>query len=187
MISDDDVIQSVLDGKVQNFELIIDRYNLKIINFVNKMISDYDEAQNITQEIFLKLYENLKKYKMEGSFKTFIFTIARNSTLNYIKRRKRVMFFSQMPSRHCIDNYFVSKDEPEKAIEKKEKDSELLSALYKLKENQRLALILKVYLEMSYKEIADITGWSISKIETLISRAKGNLKKILQESRNLIV
>lgn len=187
MLSDDSVIKSVLDGKTQNFEIIIERYNLLIINFVNRMIADYDEAQNITQDIFLKLYENLKKYKMKGSFKTFIFTIARNSTLNYIKRRKRITFFSQIPSQHCIDNYFVSKNDLEKAEEKKEKDSELLSALYKLKENQRLALILKVYLEMSYKEIAEITGWSTSKIETLISRAKGNLKKELQEKRNLIV
>ena len=187
MISDDDVILSVLNGNTQNFEIIIERYNLKIINFVNKMISDYDEAQNIAQEIFLKLYENLKKYKMEGSFKTFIFTIARNRTLNYIKKRKRISFFSQMPSEHSIDNYFVSKDKPEKSLEKKEKDSELLSALYELKENQRLALILKIYLEMSYKEIAEITDWSTSKIETLISRAKGNLKKKLQENRNLIV
>ncbi len=187
MLSDDSVIKSVLDGKVQNFEIIIERYNLIIINFVNRMISDYDEAQNITQDIFLKLYENLKKYKMQGSFKTFIFTIARNSTLNYIKRRKRITFFSQMPSQHCIDNYFVTKNNAEDAIEKKDKDSELLSALYELKENQRLALILKVYLEMSYKEIAEITGWSISKIETLISRAKGNLKKKLQEKRKLFV
>ncbi len=187
MISDDDVILSVLDGKVQNFEIIINRYNLKIINFVNKMISDYDEAQNITQDIFLKLYESLKKYRMEGSFKTFIFTIARNTTLNYIKRSKRMSFFSQMPSRHCVDNYIVSKDEPEKALEKKEKDKELMSALSELKENQRLALILKVYLEMSYNEIAEITNWSIPKIETLISRAKGNLKDKLQENKNSIV
>ena len=63
----------------------------------------------------------------------------------------------------------------------------MLSALYELKENQRLALILKIYLEMSYKEIAEITDWSTSKIETLISRAKGNLKKKLQENRSLIV
>ena len=93
MISDDDVILSVLNRNTQNFEVIIERYNLKIINFVNKMISDYDEAQNIAQEIFLKLYENLNKYKMEGSFKTFIFTIARNRTLNYIKKEKEFPFF----------------------------------------------------------------------------------------------
>jgi len=121
---------------------------------------------------------------MEGSFKTFIFTVAKNSTLNYIKKKKRIMFFSQIPDNYNIDNYFVSREEPEKAVEKKEKEKELLSALHGLRENQRLVLILKVYLEMSYREIAEITGWTTSKIETLISRAKGSLKKKLQENRN---
>jgi RNA polymerase sigma factor (sigma-70 family) len=92
-----------------------------------------------------------------------------------------------MPANHCIDNYLVSKETPEKAIDKKQKDKALLNALYSLKENQRLALVLKVYLEMSYKEISEITGWSISKIETLISRAKGNLKNKLQENKQSIV
>jgi RNA polymerase sigma-70 factor (ECF subfamily) len=187
MLSDDVIIQSVLDGNVQNFEVIIERYGLRIINFINKMLADYDEAENISQEVFLKLYENLKKYSMQGNFKTFVFTIARNTTLNHIKKQKRITFFSRMPANHCIDNYIVSKETPEKAIDKKQRDKDLLTALYSLKENQRLALVLKVYLEMSYKEISEITGWSISKIETLISRAKGNLKNKLQENKELIV
>ncbi len=183
MLSDDQVIQSVLAGKVQNFEILIDRYSSRIINFINRMITDYDEAENIGQDIFLKVYENLSKYKMEGNFKTFIFTIARNRTLNYIKRKKRVQFFSQMPENQSVDSYFSYEDHPADRIEKSEKDRALLDALSQIKENQRLALILKVYLEMSYKEIRDITGWSIPKIETLISRAKGSLKKKLQEMR----
>jgi len=187
MQSDDDIIKSVLDGSVQNFEIIIDRYGLKIVNFINKMIADYDEAQNLSQDVFLKIYENLNRYKIEGNFKTFVFTIARNTTLNHIKKYKRITFFSHMSSNRCMDNYIVSKDNPEKESENIEKDKELLNALYDLKENQRLALVLKVYLEMSYKEIADITGWSVSKIETLISRAKSQLKKILQENREKIV
>jgi len=96
MFSDDEIIKSIKKGKTQNFEIIINRYNKKILNFINRMIFDYDESQNISQDAFLKVYENLNRYKMEGNFQAFIFRIAKNLTLNYIKKRKRVIFFQNI-------------------------------------------------------------------------------------------
>ncbi|MCK4766316.1 MAG: RNA polymerase sigma factor [Candidatus Aminicenantes bacterium] len=184
--SDDDIIRSVIDGRTQNFEIIVDRYKKKIINFINKMIHDYDEAQNIAQDVFLKVYTNLTKYDMQDNFSAFIFTIARNRTLNYIKKDKRTVWFSSFFSQSTAEKHFSYDAPQEDKHREKEKDEFLMNALKELKENQRLALILKVYLDFSYKKIADITRWSIPKIETLISRAKSNLKSkiILQEKGN---
>jgi len=186
MFSDDEIIKLIKKGKTQNFEIIINRYNKKILNFINRMIFDYDESQNISQDVFLKVYENLNRYKMEGNFQAFIFRIAKNLTLNYIKKRKRVIFFSEHFSNTVEGKYFRYESTQHENIENKRKEELLVLSIMELKENQRIALILKVYLDFSYKNISKITGWSIPKIETLISRAKKSLKNkiFLQENKD---
>lgn len=186
MFSDDEIIKSVKSGKTQNFEIIINKYNKKVLNFINRMIFDHDESQNISQDVFLKVYENLNRYKMEGNFQAFIFKIAKNLTLNYIKKKKRVLFFSEHFSNGIEGKYFQYEATQYKNIEDKVKEELLISSIMELKENQKIALILKVYLDFSYKNISKITGWSIPKIETLISRAKNTLKRkiFLQENKD---
>lgn len=181
--SDDEIIQSVIEGRTQNFEILVERYKKKITNFINKMIYDHDEAQNIAQDVFLKVYETLKKYKKENNFSAFIFTIAKNLTLNYIKKSKRTVMFSTFLSKQAGEKHFSYQAQQEEKYRENQDEERLSTALKELKENQRLALILKVYLDFSYKKIADVTGWSIPKIETLIFRAKSNLKNkiFLQE------
>jgi RNA polymerase sigma-70 factor (ECF subfamily) len=182
VFSDDDVVRSVRDGYTRNFETLIDRYKNKIINFIHKMIYDYDEAQSLSQDVFLKVYETIKRYEMRDNFQAFIFTIAKNITLNYIKKQKRVLFFSSFApgdsndAREYENRYFQAEETQQAAMEKDQQEELLTAALKTLNENQRIALIMKIYLEFSYNQIAEITGWSIPKIETLISRAKSALK-----------
>lgn len=176
VFSDDEIIQSVREGRTQNFNILVDRYKKKIVNFINKMIYDYDEAQNIAQDVFLKVYETLGKYEMQDNFQAFIFTIAKNLTLNHIKKQKRTIMFSSFFSKDAENKYFHYDPEQEERLQNSQDEELLSAALKELNENQRIALILKVYLNFSYKKIAEITSWSIPKIETLISRAKSNLK-----------
>lgn len=182
VFSDDDVVRSVREGNTRNFETLIDRYKNKIINFIYKMIYDYDEAQSLSQDVFLKVYETIQRYEMRDNFQAFIFTIAKNITLNYIKKQKRVLFFSNFApgdnndAREYENRYFQAEETQLAAMEKDQQDELLTAALKTLNENQRIALIMKVYLEFSYHQIKEITGWSVPKIETLISRAKSSLK-----------
>lgn len=181
--SDDEIIRSVIEGRTQNFAVLVERYKKKIVNFINRMIYDYDEAQNISQDVFLKVYESIRKYKMEDNFSAFIFTIARNLTLNYIKKSKRTVTLSSFFSKQTEEKHFsLDAQQEEKYLENHDEET-LVAALKELNENQRLALILKVYVDFSYKQIEDVTGWSVPKIETLISRAKSNLRNkfFLQE------
>lgn len=178
--SDDEVIASVKAGHIQNFDLIIRRYSKKIILFIQRMIGDADEAENIAQEAFLKVYENLSYYREENNFSAFLFKISRNLTLNYIKKQKRIVFFSQLAGRQLEAETFSSSIGPAHAASDKIKRHLFEQALREISEDQRLALVLKVFNEMSYKEIAGITGWSIPKIETLISRAKSAIRKKIE-------
>jgi RNA polymerase sigma-70 factor (ECF subfamily) len=189
IFSDDDVVLSVREGNTRNFEILIDRYKKKIINFIHKMIYDYDEAQSLSQDVFLKVFETIKRYQMQDNFQAFIFTIAKNITLNHIKKQKRVLFFSNFVpgssnEREYESKYFKEEGEQHTVMEKNQQEEYLTTALKALKENQRIALILKVYLEFSYIQIADITGWSVPKIETLISRAKCSLKSKIRAMLN---
>jgi RNA polymerase sigma-70 factor (ECF subfamily) len=186
MFSDDDLIKSIQEGRVQNFEILIHRYKNKIVNFIYKMIYDYDEALNIAQDTFLKVYENISRYKGESNFAGFLFTIAKNNMLNYLKKEKRKTNFSTLLARGESHKNLSLQDTQYQNLEKEKREELLNGAMKAIKEDQRLALILKVYLNYSYNQIADITGWSIPKIETLIFRAKTALKNeiILQERGN---
>ena len=183
VFSDDDVVSSVREGNTREFETLTDRYKNKIINFIHKMIYDYDEAQSLSQDVFLKVYETINRYEMQDNFQAFIFTIAKNMTLNYIKKQKRVLFFSNFAPGDGSDaseyenKYFQAEETQQAAMERDQQEELLTAALKTLNENQRIALILKVYLEFSYQQIAEITGWSVPKIETLISRAKSSLRE----------
>lgn len=185
MLSDDEIIESVKNGHSHNFEIIINRYKKSIINFVHKMLDDPDEAQNIAQDVFIAIFRTLHRYKMQGNFQSFIFTIAKNHTLNHIKKRKRILLLSSLTTHRETHPALRYEEDKQKVLEQERQEKLFLSALKSLKENQRLAIILKVYLDLSYKKIADITGWSIPKIETLIFRAKTQLKNkiYMQENR----
>jgi RNA polymerase sigma-70 factor (ECF subfamily) len=185
VFSDDDVVRSVREGNTRNFEILVDRYKKKIINFIHKMIFDYDEAQSLAQDVFLKVYESIKKYKSQDSFQAFIFAIAKNKTLNYIKKQKRMLLFSGFLSQDAENRHFQAEETQHAMMEKKQQEEMLTAALKNLNENQRIVLILKVYLDFSYKKIEEITGWSIPKIETLISRGKSNLKRQILSKENL--
>lgn len=183
IFSDDEVIRSVISGRTRDFEILVERYKHRIVNFINKMIYDHDEAQNISQDVFLKVFETLKKYKMQDNFQAFLFTIAKNLTLNYIKKQKRITYFSSLLPRSGDAKHFSYEAGQENRIINQEDEALLLMGLRQLNENQRLALIMKIYLRWSYNRIAEVTGWSIPKLETLISRGRTNLVKFMQEKR----
>ena len=173
--SDDDIIRSVKRGNTGNYEIIIDRYKNRIINFVYRMTGDLDEAQNISQDVFLRIYRKIEKYRENNNFQSFIYTIARNITLNHLKKMKRITFFSGLSEKGEGEYFPDGNETPPEKIEKEEREKLVINGLKDLTENQRFALVLKIYLGYSYKKIGEVTGWSQPKIETLISRGKVKL------------
>lgn len=182
--SDDEVIAAVISGRSRDFEILVQRYSGRIIHFIARMTADSDEAQSLAQDVFLKIYQNLAYYRPQNNFSAFIFKIARNTTLNWLNRQKRTVFFSRLLGRELDKAPFRQEAPRLSPHDRSEREDAVTRNLMLLPEEQRLALILKVYLEFSYKQIREVTGWSVPKIETLISRAKGRMKKniLLQES-----
>ncbi len=175
MFSDDEIIASVLAGRKQDFSALIERHGRKVVLFVQRMTGDPDEAQALGQETFVKVYENLRWYRPENNFPAFLFRIARNLTLNWLKKQRRVHLFSRLFRDGEEGDRFASGDAPPDHAEEAERRDMVEAALRRLPPDQRLALVLKVYVEMSYAQIAAVTGWSEPKIETLISRGRSRL------------
>jgi len=176
-LTDDEVVTSVLNGRSRDFEILVRRYSNRIIHFVARMTADNDEARSIAQDVFLKIFQNLPYYRRENNFSAFIFKIARNMALNWLTRQKRTVFISRLLG-HDLSRDPFRLDPPRLSPQElDERQDQVTRLLRLLPEEQRLALVLKVYLEFSYLQIREVTGWSIPKIETLISRAKSRLKK----------
>ena len=189
-IQDPDVelMLQVQQGDLVAFESLVDRYKQPIFNMIYRMLRDADEAEDIAQKVFIQVYKASDRYKPTAQFSTWVFTIARNLTLNEIRRRSR------KPNMDSID----AAAEPEgDAIPREYKDArgrdaseetmqrELVGridlGISELPENQRAAILLCKDGDISYEEIAKVLGCSLSAVKSLLFRARETLKRRIKQ------
>ncbi len=172
------MIEAILKGDQKAFKLLVDTYQLMVVNTCYAFVHDRDEAEDIAQDVFVQVFESLGRFRFESKLSTWLYRIAVNRSINHCKSpRGRAIKID-------IDSWkqqevAQSVEMPQQQILEEQEQIELLhKAIDKLPENQRTALILNKYEELSYKEIADVMGVSLSSVESLIFRAKNNLEKI---------
>lgn len=177
-------------GDEDSFNQILNRHKKPLINFIYRYTLNDTDAEDIAQEVFLKIYLNASKFKPNAKFSTILYKIAINLSIDFIRKKKRKMSIANIFS---LDAWFHSKDgeinrefqdssrnTPEAILELKEQSLSIERLLENLPENQRLAIVLKVYEKKNYKEIADIMNCSISSVESLLFRARQNLKNRIE-------
>jgi len=162
-------------GEISAFEQILKKYKDITINVAYRFVQNYPEAEDIAQEVFLKIYHSAKTYRPEAKFSTWVYKITANLSLNYLRSKKHL---TTVPLEETLE--ITKAVTPETDFEKKELTKRVKEALNSLPENQRLAIVLKKYENLSYEEIAKIIGCSISAVDSLIQRAKQNLKRKLE-------
>ena len=185
-LSDDDLILRVQKGSSRDFEILVNRYHKPLIRFMYHFIGgDIDEAESLAQDVFIRVYTRIDRYLPQNTFKSFLFTIARNTAINHLKKSRRSKPLSHFLNPNTESRHFTSSDTPETQWNRNSQLELVSRALSHLSLNQRLALVLKVYMQYSYQQIREVTEWSIPKIETLISRGRSNMKKFIetQETR----
>lgn len=184
--SDEKLIEDLGNGDESALRTLVDRHTASIYKFSVRFTGDESLAQDICQEVFLKLYKYSRRYKPGMLFKTWLFTIVRNTSIDlarpYTYRRNNslsdadendfVQVAGQMP--------FRTIHTPEEDYSLKETAQRLESALGTLPEKQRTATILKYYEEMPTKEIAEVMETTVSSVESLLVRAKRNLIRLLE-------
>ena len=176
----------VKDGDLQAFEELVQKYKHPIVNVIFRMLHDLDEAEDLAQNVFVRVFQSAGRYEVSAKFSTWIFTIARNLCLNEIRRRGRHPAQSLEASQaedeeHAPRQYPDGKTfSPPQAFLQKELEQKIQQALGELPEKQRLAIALCQEDELSYEEIARVLGCSLPATKSLIHRGRETLKAKLK-------
>ncbi len=166
------------------FQILVDLFSKRVYNTCIGMLQNMEDAEDVTQEIFITIHLNIKEFKEESSLSTWIYRITVNKCLEFIRkknRKKRSGIFKSIFSsdgERAIENHsdFIH---PGILLENQERSKVVFKAIDLLPEQQRTAYILHKIEQVSYNEIAEIMELSLSAVESLLFRGKQNLKKHL--------
>jgi RNA polymerase sigma-70 factor (ECF subfamily) len=175
------IMAEVARGDLAAFRTIVELHNKPLINFIARFTGDRDSAEDIAQEVFLRVYKAANDYKPQAKFKTWLFTIATNLCLNEIRDSKNIHKIIDLSGLHEQDFPMIAPENfsPQKAAENAELRTAVSRVIQNLPENQRIAILLRQYNDFSYSEISKIMGITLSAVESLIQRARQSLKKSL--------
>jgi len=191
--TDEEIILLYKNGDEEALKTLIDRYASSLYNFVARL-SNQNEAGDIVQETFIKMWKNIGRFDgKKASFKTWIFTIARNSTTDFL-RKKRSLLFSDLPARaggdknneedtaSFAENIPTEDLLPDLALQKLQDSQFLNKILEKLRLDYREVLVLHYQEEMTFEEIGKVLGKSLNTVKSQHRRAIIELRKMLTPS-----
>lgn len=190
-MSDHEVIRLVLDGQRDLYRMLVERYQQIVFRTCMGFVHDKDDADDLTQEVFIQAYQSLSTFRREASFATWLYRIAINASLNKVRKSSRNSLFRLMDSLSGADRHMavipdMETEDPEKIIIRREHHEWIQRALDSLPENQRTAIVLSKYENLSQKEIAVIMNTTEGAVEALIQRAKANLRMKLDRHNKKI-
>ena len=180
--------QELLDGLINKnkeaIQCLVNNYQKNVIKTAYYFVANMEDAEDLSQEVFLEILRSIDRYKKGSTLSTWIYRITVNKSLDHLRKQHRRSFVQKMGTmlRISPDGMSLEENEPV-ALDTRNDDNEkrkiLDNAVNSLPENQKIAFILNKYEELAYKEIAEIMSLSLSSVESLIHRAKMNLQKKL--------
>lgn len=169
-------------GDVKAFEILVEKYEPKIKKYLERFLSK-TEAQDIAQDVFLKCFVNIRSFRVELKFSSWIYRIAHNELVNFFKKKKTLPLFDFDV---LLPHYHVSQKEMENQADKKAEIEQFKQCLEKLSLKYKETVILYYFEGLSYQEISDITHSPVSTVGIRIKRAKEKLKELCEQSNQNI-
>jgi RNA polymerase sigma-70 factor (ECF subfamily) len=170
------------------FEELVEQYQHRLVAVMHHLIGNAEEAEDLAQEVFLRVYRSRKKYRPRAKFSTWLFTIANNLALNSLRSRQRkpvvpldVRDSGPLGPRPAEQLAQDRGKQPMQHLQQVELAAVVQRALEGLNERQRMAVVLNKFEDMSYEEIAQVMKLSTKAIKSLLSRARSNLRVALQD------
>lgn len=175
-MSDEQLIQEILSGNTSAFKMLMEKYQLRVFRTVLGFVHSKEDAEDITQDIFMKAYQSLVFFKGESEFTTWLYRITANMSINFVNRNRKNRFLQSLE-----DIFYKPSGEktPLEQLEESERDQRIRKAIDSLPEKQRTAFVLSKYEELPQKTIASVMNISEGAVEQLLQRAKNNLQKKL--------
>jgi RNA polymerase sigma-70 factor, ECF subfamily len=178
------LIRAIQAGDHQAFESLVRRYQHQVANLIYARIGSRDDAEDIAQEVFIRVYRSLPKFKFDASFFSWLYRITMNLCIDEIRRRKiRNMLSLDFLTEDVLEKNRKSKEHalPTDSILTEEKHRVIQSALKRLKPEHREILLLREYEDLGYNEIADVLGIRLEAVKSRIFRARVELKNLLSD------
>lgn len=185
-MSEEEFIKKLVDGNQAAFGQLLDDYQQKVFGTCISFIPNKEDAEDVAQEVFLEVFKSIPKFKAEAKLSTWIYKITTNKCLEFIRKKKTKKRFAFMQTilgdnlPITMSSYFVEINHPGIILENKEKTALIFKAIHTLPESQKVIFILAKIDGKSYQEIVEITGRSLSSVESILFRAKKNLQKKLE-------
>jgi RNA polymerase sigma-70 factor, ECF subfamily len=182
-LTDVELIASAIRGREDGFEELVRRYQRPITGYVFRMLGDYDSALDVTQEVFLKVYNSLSRYSSEYKFSTWLYRIAHNAAIDHMRRNPLV---SQSLETESGDGAYQLQLEcpqpnPEQNREQSEWRAEIDNVIRKLPAPYRELIVLRHRQDLSYDEIAEVTSLPLGTVKNRLFRAREMMRDILIE------
>ncbi|PWU05623.1 MAG: RNA polymerase subunit sigma-24 [Verrucomicrobia bacterium] len=177
-ISDTELMTGVQAGHEECLQALIERHQTRVIGIVVQMLGDESEAEDLAQQVFVRVWKSAKRYVPTARFTSWLLTITRNLTFNEIRRRQRCKLVAggaeMEQTMQPLED--VSVLSPAQKILDWEMQEMIQAAIERLPKPQRLALVLRRYEELPYEDIAQILGTSLPAVKSMLFRAREELK-----------
>jgi RNA polymerase sigma-70 factor (ECF subfamily) len=180
-LADGELVQTAVAGREASFEELVRRYQRPIAAYVYRMVGDYDSALDLTQEVFIKVYNSLARYRSEFKFSTWIYKIAHNAAIDHLRRhavREQALTGSVDGERRevAIES---RRPTPEQESERRERRLEIESVVQLLQSSYRELIVLRHSHDLSYDEIAEVTGLPLGTVKNRLFRAREAMRDLL--------
>lgn len=186
-LTDEELMFRVQDGESACFDVLVERYRDRLFNYLFRLTSSRDEAEEIAQEALVKAYIHAGKYKTIARFSTWLYTIATNLVRNRIRSKKRAPIIFSLWGRGLDDGEeekTIDIVDASRSAEDKLNDSELSEvigeAIKKIPEKYRASFVLREINQLSYEEIAAVTGLKLGTVRSRINRARNYFRQIVE-------
>ena len=180
-----ELVIQLQQGDESAFRKLVDEWQDMVYNTAVGIVQNPEDADDITQEVFLQVFQSIRSFKGDAKFSTWLYRITLSKALDHEKkktRKKRFGFVQSLFGKKEEEQlHHVEFDHPGVLTERKERAAELFKALKQLAPNQRIAFTLHKLEGQRYQEIAEIMNTTLFAVESLMGRAKTNLKKILND------
>ncbi len=182
-LTDIELIASAMRGREAGFEELVRRYQRPITNYVFRMLNDYDSSLDVTQEVFIKVYNSLSKYSSEYKFSTWLYRIAHNAAIDHIRRKSPNQ--QSLEAENGDGSYQLQLEcpnpTPEQERERSEWRTEIAAVVKCLPAAYRELILLRHSQDLSYDEIAEITNLPLGTVKNRLFRAREMMREIFIE------
>lgn len=184
-MNEHELIQGLKKGDEAAFKYMVETYKDRVYNTALGIVQNAEDAEDVAQEVFIQVYRSIGNFKGESKLSTWLYRIATTRSLDLLRSRKSKKRFGILQRLFSDSNEPVFElpdfNHPGVALDRKENAAKLFKAINRLPENQKVAFTLHKLEDLSYQEVSEVMRVSLPAVESLMHRAKQNLKKMLEK------